>query len=314
VAKYLYLPLNGRRTRTLPAWVLMFAAGCASDDTAMDVRPIASSAGRSGSDVTASAGAAADGDGKANVGTTSDRSRTGSQPLASAGSSASPMAAGGRSGSAARSGLLGAGGASSTALGGRAASASAGTMNEPMSGAGGAGDAASGETGRMIGMTAAHNAVRAMVQTTPPLLPMTWSPTLAAYAQEWTDELASNQTTCAQPMHRSGQDLQRKRYGENLAASGSRPARMTTLAFAIDGWSGEVACYTYGTILGSEQCDTSCYMSMHSDGCGHYTQLVWRDSLEVGCGVSTCTANGITYDIWVCNYSQPGNVVGRTPY
>jgi uncharacterized protein YkwD len=305
VAKYLYLPL--KRTRTLPALVVMFAAGCASDDTAMDVRSIASSAGRSGSSVTASAGAAADGDGRANVGTTSDRSRIGAQPLAAAGSSAAPMAAGGRGGSAARSGLTGAGGASSMAPGGRAASA-------PMSGAGGAGGAASGETGRMIGMTAAHNAVRAMVQTTPPLLPMTWSPTLAAYAQEWTDELASNPTTCAQPMHRSGQDLQRKRYGENLAASGSRPARMTTLAFAIDGWSGEVACYTYGTILGSEQCDTSCYMNMHSDGCGHYTQLVWRDSLEVGCGVSTCTANGITYDIWVCNYSQPGNVVGRTPY
>ena len=187
-------------------------------------------------------------------------------------------------------------------------------------GAAGALAAAGGETGRQVGMTAAHNAVRAQVSSSIPLPPMVWSPALAAYAQQWADMLASSPSTCAMPMHRSGQELQSKGYGENLAQSGSRPARMTTPSFAVDGWAAEAKCWTYGTISdplrggGTEKCDTTCYMGLHSDGCGHYTQVIWRDSTQLGCGVSTCTADGITYDIWICNYAPPGNIIGKAPY
>ncbi|HKP58109.1 MAG TPA: CAP domain-containing protein, partial [Polyangiales bacterium] len=183
-----------------------------------------------------------------------------------------------------------------------------------MSGATGAGGAmaASGETGRMVGMTSAHNAVRAMVMTTPPLPPLTWSPTLAAYAQEWADSLAKTQ--CNRPMHRSQQELQAKRYGENLAAAGGVPAPMTTAQWATDGWAGEVKCWTPGTIGGTEKCDTQCYTQMRSDGCGHYTAIVWRATTQLGCGVASCQSGGATWDIWICNYSPPGNVIGQKPY
>ena len=187
-----------------------------------------------------------------------------------------------------------------------------------MSAAGAAGGApmGAGETGRLVGMTAAHNAVRAMVQTTPPLPPLTWSPTLAAYAQAWADQLAKTQ--CTSPMHRSSQELRAKNYGENLAAAGGVPPPMTTAKWATDGWAGEVKCWTYGTsgeeFGGTEKCDTKCYMDMHSDGCGHYTQIIWRNTKELGCGVASCQAGGATYDIWICNYSPPGNVVGQKPY
>jgi hypothetical protein len=179
--------------------------------------------------------------------------------------------------------------------------------------------AASGETGRLIGMTAAHNAVRAMVQTSPPLPPMTWSPAMAAYAQEWADMLAM--TACSAPRHRSSSELRAKGYGENLAASGStRPGSMSTVKAAVDGWAGEVACWTYGSISapgsggGTEKCNSACYMAMNSDGCGHYTQIVWRTSTQLGCGVATCQANGFTNDIWICNYAPAGNIVGQKPY
>lgn len=177
--------------------------------------------------------------------------------------------------------------------------------------------AAMGETGRMAGMTEAHNKVRAMVQTAPPLKPLTWSPTLAAYAQEWADNQAK--TACDHPMHRSQQELQAKRYGENLAAAGGKPAPMTNAQWAVDGWASEVKCWTYGTFGaefgGTEKCDTQCYQSLHSDGCGHYTAIIWGNTTEVGCGVATCnTSNGLTWDIWICNYSPPGNVVGQKPY
>jgi len=44
--------------------------------------------------------------------------------------------------------------------------------------------------------------------------------------------------------------------------------------------------------------------------CGHYTQIVWRDTKQVGCGV----ARDNRREIWVCNYDPPGNWVGHRPY
>lgn len=175
------------------------------------------------------------------------------------------------------------------------------------------------EPGRLAGITAAHNNVRAMVQTTPSLPPLVWSPTIAAYAQEWADNLAS--TACNAPMHRSSSDLQKKGYGENLAAFiGVGPSgSVSTVQQAVDSWAGEVSCWTYGTISapgypGTEKCNQTCYMAMHSDGCGHYTQIVWRKSTELGCGVATCNSTRGKADIWICNYSPAGNFVGQTPY
>lgn len=43
---------------------------------------------------------------------------------------------------------------------------------------------------------------------------------------------------------------------------------------------------------------------------GHYTQIVWRDTREVGCAIDT--GNGM--DVLVCRYYPAGNVVGQAPY
>ena len=45
--------------------------------------------------------------------------------------------------------------------------------------------------------------------------------------------------------------------------------------------------------------------------CGHYTQVVWRNSVNLGCGRVQC-ANGWAYVI--CSYDPPGNVNGGSPY
>lgn len=46
------------------------------------------------------------------------------------------------------------------------------------------------------------------------------------------------------------------------------------------------------------------------DDVGHYTQLMWRSSGEVGCAVVT----GRQDDFLVCRYAEGGNVIGERPF
>ena len=53
--------------------------------------------------------------------------------------------------------------------------------------------------------------------------------------------------------------------------------------------------------------------------CGHYTQVVWRDTRQVGCASVVCNSNSPfqghpQWRIWVCDYAPPGNYVGQKPY
>ena len=43
---------------------------------------------------------------------------------------------------------------------------------------------------------------------------------------------------------------------------------------------------------------------------GHYTQVVWRDTREVGCAI----ARGARDDFLVCRYWPAGNWMGQVPY
>jgi pathogenesis-related protein 1 len=166
------------------------------------------------------------------------------------------------------------------------------------------------ESGRLAGITAAHNSVRANVQTQLPLPPLTWSVTLARYAQEWSNNLAS---TC-NPQNRNSADLQAKDYGENLAMFAGIAGSPSTAQTVVDGWAKEAGCWTYGKFFANDKCDKVCYEDINSDSCNHYTQIVWRNTKELGCGLSTCNQNGMNIDIWVCNYSPAGNYVGEYPY
>jgi len=159
-------------------------------------------------------------------------------------------------------------------------------------------DTGSGNTGDpeppdMVGMTAAHNAARAAVQpaASPPLPTMAWSSTIAASAQAFTTNCVFADTM--------------DQYGSNaFAGTGTY-----TPAQVVASWVGEDADYDYAT--------NTCQPPPAQ--CGHYTQVVWRTSVELGCGMTNCTANnpfggGGSWQLWVCNYSPPGNYVGEKPY
>jgi pathogenesis-related protein 1 len=176
--------------------------------------------------------------------------------------------------------------------------------------------AAAGETGVFVGMTAAHNLAREALMADPPLADLTWSDEIAEFSQEWAETLA-NATNCGSIFHR-----EQRMYGENIAFfASSRANDISTPEEAVESWVAEVDCWDYGTILGngtptanSERCDAACIDAQNSSGCGHYTQVVWRSTREVGCGYATCEVQGLTAQVWVCNYSPPGNFVGQVPY
>jgi uncharacterized protein YkwD len=125
---------------------------------------------------------------------------------------------------------------------------------------------------------AAHDRLRAM-HCAPP---MRWSERLEASAQAWADELVAR--GCAFE-HSSGS------YGENLAAGTAGHLDAEAVAQM---WYREVADYDFAR--GGFSMQT-----------GHFTQLVWVGTTELGCGRSTC--NGL--DVWVCQYGPPGNVEGQ---
>jgi pathogenesis-related protein 1 len=142
----------------------------------------------------------------------------------------------------------------------------------------------------MVGMTAAHNAARAAVvpSATPPLPAMAWSSTVAASAQAWANNCVFADT--GPP------------YGSNAFAGTGK----YTPAQVVASWVSEDADYDYAA--------NTC-----SADCGHYTQVVWRDSVGLGCGMATCTKNSPfggsgAWQLWICNYNPPGNYVGEKPY
>jgi hypothetical protein len=65
----------------------------------------------------------------------------------------------------------------------------------------------------------------------------------------------------------------------------------------VGDWASETRDYSYPT--------NTC-----AGVCGHYTQLIWSDTREVGCAVARDPAR----EVWVCNYDPPGNWVGERPY
>jgi len=130
-------------------------------------------------------------------------------------------------------------------------------------------------------MLAAHNAARTAVKTKP----LVWSDKLAVAAQDWANVLIMRQTL----VH-----PKKSKYGENIyEVTGGQAAPEAVVKV----WTAESADFDYKT----NRC---------RGACGHYTQVVWRDTKELGCAV----ARRGNREIWVCEYAPPGNYVGERPY
>jgi hypothetical protein len=124
--------------------------------------------------------------------------------------------------------------------------------------------------------------------------PVTWSDELAKYAQEWANELAKR--GCAFE-HRPYDGKWEQRYGENIFMVSGRGV---TPQEVVDDWAEERKDFDYKT----QECKGEWYV------CGHYTQIIWENSTQIGCAMVKCNGQ----EIWVCNYNPPGNYTGEKPY
>jgi pathogenesis-related protein 1 len=89
-------------------------------------------------------------------------------------------------------------------------------------------------------------------------------------------------------------------YGENIYwQSGNE----WTAVDAVNFWAAEKQYYDH---------DTNTCSAPSGQSCGHYTQVVWSDTVAIGCGGVVC--DGATGVFIICSYSPPGNVEGQAPY
>lgn len=156
---------------------------------------------------------------------------------------------------------------------------------------GGAGGSQTMDAETASTLLALQNEKRAKHQDTSPL---TWSDSLSAWAYGYADSLKGTAyDPCSGSLKHSSN---RNNQGENIAY-----ASYANWDYMIDMWYNEIQSYDYNDITG-----------IYHDGTevGHFTQLVWAASQEVGCAAVQCPNDG-TY--LLCEYSPEGNIYDGNP-
>lgn len=133
----------------------------------------------------------------------------------------------------------------------------------------------------------AHNEAREKHVDT---LPLKWSSQLANDALSYALELANS--------GRFQHSTAAKYYGENLYR-GADYYGVTPFKMAAYFWYQEINDYKYE--------NSKLYSAIGPGGIGHFTQMVWTTSTEVGCAGAKLSGKKVT-TVYVCRYSPPGNI------
>ncbi|XP_059474625.1 cysteine-rich secretory protein 2-like [Neocloeon triangulifer] len=114
----------------------------------------------------------------------------------------------------------------------------------------------------------------------------------AAVAQNWAN-------ACKRLVHNKPQVKGFKSCGQNLYVSSAK----VPWEKAVKRWWEEVQDFTFGG-------------SNNFAATGHYSQMVWAKSNQVGCGYAKCSDRKGVFHNYVCNYCPAGNLRGfqNRPY
>ena len=156
-------------------------------------------------------------------------------------------------------------------------------------------------------MLDAHNAER---QKYPGVGALQWSPELERYAREWAMAVASGAKSGHRPDRQNNPLRPGEVVGENMYVEG--PISGSTGVNAVDWFISEKQWYHHdqdngGGPLGEPPGCTA----PPNNACGHFTQVIWKDTQYVGCGTAIAANNQKWY---VCNYYPPGNWNRTKPY
>lgn len=150
-------------------------------------------------------------------------------------------------------------------------------------------------TQQITEILSAHNRYRREVG----VADLTWSKEMAQLGQDWVQQ---GLATLGCNKIRDLDHRPNNQAGENIAYKGASPKLNLSLKAMVDGWGDEKSNYDPAT----GECQGGV--------CGHYTQMVWANTREVGCGLAYCT-DTTDDDEWqraslVCNYTPAGNSGG----
>ncbi|KAF8568209.1 hypothetical protein P879_04893 [Paragonimus westermani] len=119
----------------------------------------------------------------------------------------------------------------------------------------------------------------------------------------WDDNLARNAENWASKCEIGHDDDQDRRTME-FRFVGQNWAGVKNYTDAVRLWFEEHNYYNYWT----NEC-------RRGKVCGHYTQLIWANTLKVGCGIKKCRKSRMPFGYSVvCNYGPAGNFFGEFPY
>jgi uncharacterized protein YkwD len=158
-----------------------------------------------------------------------------------------------------------------------------------------------GEVGSNLTAKQAHEALelhnRARAEVGVP--PLSWSSELARHAQIWADYLATTGNCQLEHRKRDGEGIWNTTFGENLALISTSNSINPALK-GSELWYAEIKDFQNVTL------DENNWSKA-----GHYSQMIWSSTQELGIGVATCP-NG--YNIIVASYNQAGNMLGEKAY
>ncbi|XP_066109064.1 cysteine-rich secretory protein 3-like [Saccopteryx bilineata] len=133
-----------------------------------------------------------------------------------------------------------------------------------------------------------HNELRrSVLPTASNMLKMKWDSKAAENAQKWADKCTYSHSD------KQERTIGERSCGENLFES-SDPVEWS---YAIQKWYDETEDFVYG--VGPKRANSMT---------GHYTQVVWYSSFEVGCGVAHCPNHETLNYFYVCQYCPAGNL------
>jgi len=156
-----------------------------------------------------------------------------------------------------------------------------------------------------------------------------WSDTLATNAGKWAQNCNWQHSSAASRTYGKDEFDNDLSWGENMAKIGTTDLTANfpfgTLASQVDGWKGEEKDWDCTKqeyyVFADSSSENGCRKTPNADGslpmCGHFTQVVWATTTEVGCALVDCPKDtawaGYRSQFLVCQYNPGGNTAGAHP-